>query len=126
MSTDPQNPYETSAQIASGQDFSNAPRKMLSRKMHIRKITPLSAGKILGALYAVLGLIAGAIFMIASVVGVAAGGQNAVGGLVMSGLGILLMPLLYGGMGFLGGVVAAFLYNVGASMVGGIELEIET
>ena len=94
--------------------------------MHIRKITPLSAGKLLGALYAVLGLIAGAIFLIASVIGVAAGGQNAVGGLVMGGLGILLMPLLYGAMGFVGGVVAAFLYNVGASIVGGIELEIET
>jgi len=113
--------------VPQGPDVMNSRQNMVARKMVIRKISPVSAGKILGALYAVLGLVVGAIFLVASVVGVAAaGGQNVVGGLMTGGLSILFLPLLYGGMGFLGGVVGAFLYNVGASMVGGVEFEIET
>ncbi|TWT92581.1 hypothetical protein [Neorhodopirellula pilleata] len=126
MSTDSNNPYGTPSQASLGDDFSGTAGRGSSRKMLIRQIAPLSAGKILGALYAVLGLIVGGFFLLASAVGVVAGGQNVGAGLMTGGLSIVFLPLLYGLMGFVGGAFAAFLYNVGASMVGGIELEIET
>jgi hypothetical protein len=37
----------------------------------------------------------------------------------------LLMPIFYAVMGFVFGVVGAFIYNVLAKWVGGIELEVE-
>jgi hypothetical protein len=38
----------------------------------------------------------------------------------------VLMPLLYGVMGFIMGAIGALLYNLFAGLVGGFELRIET
>ena len=40
------------------------------------------------------------------------------------GMGIL-MPVIYGVMGFIGGVIGAAVYNLVARWIGGIELEVE-
>ena len=95
--------------------------------MQIKKIEPLSAGKLLGAMYALLGLLIGGFFSLFAFVGAAAGGTSdaAIGGII-GGLGaIVFMPIFYGVLGFVGGAVAAFIYNIVAGMVGGISLEIE-
>ena len=42
----------------------------------------------------------------------------------MFGMGIL-MPVIYGVMGFIGGIIGAAVYNLVASWIGGIELEVE-
>jgi hypothetical protein len=42
----------------------------------------------------------------------------------MFGMGIL-MPVIYGVMGFIGGVIGAAVYNLVARWIGGIELEVE-
>ena len=42
----------------------------------------------------------------------------------MFGMGIL-MPVIYGVMGFIGGVIGAAVYNLDARWIGGIELEVE-
>jgi hypothetical protein len=42
----------------------------------------------------------------------------------MFGMGIL-MPVIYGVMGFIIGVIGAVIYNVVARWIGGIELEVE-
>ena len=47
---------------------------------------------------------------------------------MMLGLGVgfaIFAPIMYGVMGFLVGVIGAFLYNVVAKWVGGIEVEVE-
>ncbi len=43
---------------------------------------------------------------------------------IMFGMGIS-MPVIYGAMGFIGGVIGAAVYNLVASWIGGIELEVE-
>lgn len=96
--------------------------------MIIRRIGVLSAAKILAALYAVLGLIAGLFISLFSLLGAAAamGGHNAGGAMgALFGVGsILLLPLFYGALGFIGGAISAFVYNLVAGVVGGIELEV--
>jgi hypothetical protein len=97
-----------------------------SRRLLIRKIDPLSAGKVVGLIQALVGLIVGLFLSLIAVVGIAIGGQNAFVGGLITGLGAVVMgPLSYGIMGFLAGVLGAFLYNLVSSMAGGIELETE-
>ena len=38
---------------------------------------------------------------------------------------VILFPLFYALMGFLSGVVGAFIYNLVAKWIGGIEVEVE-
>ena len=90
----------------------------------------LSCGKVLGILYALLGLLIGAIVSLLSVVGAAIGrasgeSPEAFLGLLFGVAAIVAMPLLYGGMGFIGGLISAFLYNIVAGFVGGLEVELE-
>ncbi len=116
------NPYQTSQSQPSAQPSYS------TRMMQIKKIEPLSAGKLLGTLYALIGLFIGGIFTLLALVGVAAGGGggDAALGSILGGIGaIIMMPLFYGVLGFLGGLVGAFFYNIIAGMVGGISLEIE-
>ena len=116
------NPYDSAA--------SGVPTAQVSlptRILHIKRIDVLSVAKLLGAFYALLGLIVGGFFSVVAVVGAVAGGGDAALGGIIGGIGaIVLMPVLYGILGFVGGAIAAFLYNVVASIAGGVVLEIET
>ena len=38
---------------------------------------------------------------------------------------IILFPIAYGIMGFIGGLITAVLYNILAGFVGGIEMELQ-
>ncbi len=51
--------------------------------------------------------------------GVAAGGI--VGGLMI----MVLLPIVYAIIGFIGGIIMAAIYNLVANVVGGIEMELE-
>jgi len=74
-----------------------------------------------GALYAIMGLIGGAILSLISLT-VAASGETS----GLFGLGsIIILPILYGVMGLIFGYITALLYNFIAKKVGGIEFEIE-
>ena len=94
--------------------------------MTVKRIGPMSCGKVLGGLYGLLGLIAGGILSLFSLVGASIGGSDqgmlAVGGGVGS---IIILPLFYGVLGFIGGVISAALYNLVAGMFGGIEIEVQ-
>src|SRR5215216_2620264 len=85
--------------------------------MIVTRIAPMSLAKILGCVYAVMGLIFGAfIGLIASTVGQFGGGDNTampqfIG--MMFGVGsIVFLPVFYGAIGFIGGVLTAVLYNI--------------
>ena len=94
--------------------------------MILKRVGVLSVGKILGAIYAVLGLLIGGIVSIISVLGASFGGGNqALPGVLGGVAAIVLIPLFYGVIGFLAGVIGAALYNVAAGLIGGIELEFE-
>jgi len=98
-------------------------------KRRIKRISPLQAGKMLGALYACMGLILLPFFGVAgafapSTEQSAGAPAPALFAAMMFGFGIF-MPIIYGVMGFIGGIIAAALYNVFARWIGGIEVEVE-
>ena len=64
----------------------------------VKRIGVLSLAKILGLLYAVLGLIFGALFAVLSLFGFGAGET----GLFFGTASIIIFPILYGIMGFIG------------------------
>src|SRR5258708_27209901 len=92
----------------------------------IRRLGVLSVAKLQGALYALLGLIVGAVFALFSLFGAALGNAlgsgshgNALFGAAF-GLGaVVLFPILYGVIGFIAGLVVAALYNLVAGVRGG-------
>lgn len=96
--------------------------------MRLKTIGPMSCGKTLGVLYAMIGLVFGGLVSLFSVLGSAIGmaqGQQGAGFGALFGIGaVILMPLLYGCLGFVGGILGAFLYNVTARFSGGIELDL--
>ena len=97
--------------------------------MVLKQVGALSCGKVLGILYALIGLLVGAVLSLVSIVGVAigsAGGESpeAYLGMLFGVVAIVAMPLLYGGMGFISGLISAALYNLVAGFVGGLEVEL--
>jgi hypothetical protein len=100
--------------------------------MVLRSVGVLSCGKVLGITYAIFGLIFGAFFALFAMAGAAmpqppqADGPNPFA--VVAGLGVaavIVVPIMYGIMGFIGGIIAALVYNLVASVVGGLELEFD-
>ncbi len=98
--------------------------------MVLKKVGVFSCGKVLGVLYALLGLLIGTIVSIVSMVGAAIGGAGgespeAFLGILFGVAAIVATPLLYGGMGFIGGLIGAALYNLVSGFVGGLEVELQ-
>jgi hypothetical protein len=102
-------------------------------KRRIKRIAPLQAGKMLGVLYACMGLIFLPFIAVAALLGAFAqqaqhdqgGGPAAAVGIVLMIVFGLFIPVMYGLMGFLLGVIGAAIYNVIAQWIGGIEVEVE-
>src|SRR5919112_835113 len=102
-------------------------------KVQIRRMGVLSCAKIysitLAAMGLILGVIYGLIFMVVGGAIMAGGGRESgaagasslVVGLVM----MIAIPVFYGVIGFIGGIIGALVYNVAAGVVGGLELELE-
>ncbi len=90
----------------------------------IKSVGVLSVAKIMGAVYAVLGLLFAPMFLLIGAVGSMAGQHanpfGAIGGLAMA----VIMPFFYGVLGFVFGAIGAFLYNLMAKWIGGIEFEV--
>jgi hypothetical protein len=101
----------------------------MTRKL--KRIAPLQLGKMLGVLYGLMGLIFLPFVLLASVFGAFAshsGNSSAPPATAFAGIGIvfaLLIPIMYAVFGFIGGVVGAWIYNIVAGLVGGIEVEVE-
>jgi hypothetical protein len=95
--------------------------------MVIKRIGPASCAKIAGTLYAILGVLIGAIFsLIALVGGFASDTSEAAGAGALIGVGaIVIFPILYGGFGFVATFIAALLYNAVAGLLGGIEMDLQ-
>lgn len=85
----------------------------------IKKIDSKSVANICGLAYAVVGLVFGLVVLIISLVT----GPDGVDffGIVMP----IVLGLFYGLIGWVGGFVCAFVYNLIAKKIGGIKVEIE-
>ena len=94
----------------------------------IKSVGVLSCAKMLGVLYDCMGLLFIPIALVgalASMAGRQASGANgAISGAVLLAFGILA-PFLYGGMGFVFGALGAWVYNLIAKRLGGIEIQFE-
>lgn len=91
----------------------------------LRKLGILSFAKINAIMSAFFGLLAGIYFAVMGVFAQAKG-MPILPGIPTFVLGfafVLILPLLYGILGFIGGIIVAALYNLFASWFGGIEMK---
>ena len=96
--------------------------------MHvIKSVKVLSVAKIMGAVYGAIGLLFLPFILLMSLAGSLVPRQEGQGGLGMiAGLFFgLFAPVIYGAMGFILGALSAFLYNLFAKWVGGIEVQVQ-
>jgi hypothetical protein len=99
--------------------------------MVIRRIGVLSLAKIHGVLGVGIGLLVGLMFALFSLLGGGAmmasgaeGGGAGAGMMMGMGLGaVIIFPIFYGIACFIGGLIGAWLFNLAAGFVGGLELE---
>ena len=97
--------------------------------MIVKRVGPMSLGKVLGIIYAVFGFIVGFFFSLIMALGAVLGTTLDESPGVIAffwGIGsVFAFPVLYGILGFIGGIVTAGIYNVISNWVGGIEIELE-
>lgn len=113
------NPYETPLASTAQSSFSQL------RTYSLKRIDPMSCGVLAAVLYAILGLIGGVFLALFFVVGALAQNGPAAVGIAMSVGVVVMMPVLYGGGGFILGIVGAVIYNACAGLVGGIKFDME-
>ena len=98
----------------------------------IRRVGPLSVGKMLASIYAVIGLIVGCIVALLSLFGAGFASSlsgetgNPVFGTLFGVGAVIFLPILYAIFGFIGGLIFGGVYNFAAGFAGGIEVELVT
>lgn len=93
----------------------------------IKKVNPLSLAKILSIVYALGGLLLGAIGTIFSLLGVP-NPAHLSAGIFLPNFGlasIIFIPIFFALQGFLLGFVFAFFYNLASGWIGGVEVEMD-
>ena len=95
-------------------------------KHRIRRIGILKAAMIGGIAYAIMTLLLVPFFLLLMLMPGAFDEMGRTSGdWMMAPALLLLAPLVYGAMGFIGTGLAAAVYNLIATMVGGLEVELE-
>jgi hypothetical protein len=95
--------------------------------MIVKRIAPLSLAKVCAGLYALMGLVGGCILSLVALGGGFASdtsGGGAFGAVIGAGA-IVILPILYGCLGFVMTFIGAWIYNLMAGIVGGVELEVQ-
>ncbi|MBU6997943.1 MAG: hypothetical protein HXS41_11890 [Theionarchaea archaeon] len=95
----------------------------------IKKFDVLSVAKIEAAMGAVIGFVVG---LIMAAVGMAFFGFAGMAGADVPGgariffgaTAIIALPIVYAIVGFIGGLIVAFLYNLFAGWIGGVKIEL--
>ena len=97
----------------------NQPNNKKGKIKRIKRIALIQTGKIFATMYALLSIVFIPFFFLSLF---SAFGGKRLGFGVLISFGIFI---LYVFMGFIGGILVAFIYNISAKWVGGIEFEIE-
>ena len=90
--------------------------------MVIKRVEPVSFAKVMGTIYALLGLILG--LLVAALGSMAGGGFGSA--MPFAGIGIavvIVLPIVYGLIGFVFCLIGAAIYNLVAGWVGGVEIQ---
>jgi hypothetical protein len=91
----------------------------------LKSVGPVSAMKVCFVMYALIGLIIGAFVSLIAMSGAAAASNELGPFAAIMGVGaIIALPIVYGLIGALSGLIGAAVYNLCAKIIGGIELEI--
>ena len=97
------------------------------RDMVIKRVEPTSCAKVAGLVYAILGVVAGVIVALIPLFREFVTGhppRTAFGTFLGAGA-IVVFPILYGVAGFVTALISAWLYNLVAGWVGGVEVDIQ-
>lgn len=102
-------------------------------RLKMKRIAPLPAGKMLGALYGVMALLIVPFMLMFMALGSFAarshGGADAPPLPLMFGMGVgflVMLPVFYALMGFVTGLIGACVYNLLTKWVGGFEFDFES
>ena len=94
--------------------------------MVVKRIGPVSVAKIAAVLYAGIGLIVGIVVFLVTLVGVSIAPEaNRFLGAAAGIFALILLPILYGCLGFVVSLIFAALFNVAARIAGGVQLDVE-
>ena len=97
--------------------------------MVIKRIGVLKAGVFQACFMALLGLVFGlGMLMFGTMLGGLFGASHSGMGMMGVGMGIgmvIFLPIMYGVIGFIAGAIGAFLYNLVAGWIGGIEMDVD-
>ncbi len=88
----------------------------------IKRVDIMSYAKIYGVIFAIFGLIAGLFIGALGSMFSSISGSSGFGGFGF--LSIIIFPILYGGLGFVFGLIGGAIYNLIAGWVGGIKIEL--
>ncbi len=94
----------------------------------LKRVAPIKFGLVMGILYGLISLVMVPFFMLMVVISALVPNQEASTrgiGLVLGLIFTIFIPVLYAIVGGLMGMLGAWLYNVVASWIGGIEFEVE-
>lgn len=89
----------------------------------IKRIDPKSTAKLFGLMYAIFGFILGVIASLMSLIVTAESPD--VPGLAFGVLSFLILPILYGALGWISGRIMSWFYNILSKKIGGIKIEAE-
>lgn len=87
----------------------------------IQSVRVLSAAKVNGVLYGILGLLLAPFVLLGPGIAMAGGERHGFGGAVVLAV---FLPLIYACVGFVAGALLAFIYNAISHAIGGIEVEL--
>src|SRR5271170_4063356 len=94
----------------------------LSTTRRIKSIAPLQLGKMMALTHGIMGLLFCPLFLLFSLLAPQVANQQRVG-MAVFGVGFAIaMPFFYAAMGFIFGLIGAFIYNIIAKWIGGIEV----
>lgn len=95
---------------------------MATRKITIRRIDPISLGKIQGAIFAGFALII-AVFLALAIIAMGLTNSQIALGIGGAIAALIIFPIAYGISGFIAGIIVALVYNLAAGSVGGLQLD---
>jgi hypothetical protein len=95
----------------------------------VKRLGVLSVAKIQAAVMGVMGLIVGLIYavilVVTGIIAVASGTKAGIFMVFGALAAVILAPLFYAVIGFVFGALSAWVYNLVAARLGGIEIELE-
>jgi len=94
-------------------------------EMVLRRIGALSAAKLSGVIYVIFGFIAGLSFSIVLLFTPTSSDAGSGFDMIHVIANVTILPVMWGVMGFVFGLIGAAIYNVVAGRIGGLELELE-